>query len=80
MGRKKQDIRLGARPVLRWTLDVLEAQASFTQADSNRSQALYVHANARATLRYVMARDPLDDTPAVAPAGDPGAAGDERSR
>ena len=25
MGRKKQDIRLGARPVLRWTLDVLEA-------------------------------------------------------
>jgi len=62
------------------TLDVLEAQASFTQADSNRSQALYVHANARATLRYVMARDPLDDTPAVAPARDPGAAGDERSR
>jgi 2-C-methyl-D-erythritol 4-phosphate cytidylyltransferase len=25
MGRKKQDIRLGARPVLRWTLDVLDA-------------------------------------------------------
>jgi 2-C-methyl-D-erythritol 4-phosphate cytidylyltransferase len=25
MGRKKQDIRLGARPLLRWTLDVLEA-------------------------------------------------------
>jgi 2-C-methyl-D-erythritol 4-phosphate cytidylyltransferase len=25
MGRKKQDIRVGARPVLRWTLDVLEA-------------------------------------------------------
>ena len=25
MGRKKQDIRVSARPVLRWTLDVLEA-------------------------------------------------------
>jgi 2-C-methyl-D-erythritol 4-phosphate cytidylyltransferase len=25
MGRKKQDIRVGARPVLRWTLDALEA-------------------------------------------------------
>jgi 2-C-methyl-D-erythritol 4-phosphate cytidylyltransferase len=25
MGRKKQDIRLGTRPLLRWTLDVLEA-------------------------------------------------------
>ena len=25
MGRKKQDIRVGTRPVLRWTLDVLEA-------------------------------------------------------
>ena len=25
MGRKKQDIRVGSRPVLRWTLDVLEA-------------------------------------------------------
>jgi 2-C-methyl-D-erythritol 4-phosphate cytidylyltransferase len=25
MGRKKQDIRVGTRPLLRWTLDVLEA-------------------------------------------------------
>jgi 2-C-methyl-D-erythritol 4-phosphate cytidylyltransferase len=25
MGRKKQDIRVGAHPVLRWTIDVLEA-------------------------------------------------------
>jgi 2-C-methyl-D-erythritol 4-phosphate cytidylyltransferase len=25
MGRKKQDIRVGARPVLRWTVDVFEA-------------------------------------------------------
>jgi 2-C-methyl-D-erythritol 4-phosphate cytidylyltransferase len=25
MGRKKQDIRMGDRPILRWTLDVLEA-------------------------------------------------------
>jgi 2-C-methyl-D-erythritol 4-phosphate cytidylyltransferase len=27
MGRKKQDIRVGARPVLRWTLDVFDATA-----------------------------------------------------
>jgi 2-C-methyl-D-erythritol 4-phosphate cytidylyltransferase len=25
MGRKKQDLRLGGRPILRWTVDVLEA-------------------------------------------------------
>jgi HAE1 family hydrophobic/amphiphilic exporter-1 len=41
------------------TLDVLDAQAALTLAESNRIQALYQHANARATLRYVMARDPL---------------------
>jgi outer membrane protein TolC len=41
-------------------LDVIDAQAAQTVADSNRSQALYVHANARAKLRFVMARDPLD--------------------
>ena len=39
-------------------LDVIDAQAAQTQADSNRIQALYVHANARATLRFVMARGP----------------------
>jgi outer membrane protein TolC len=42
------------------TLDVLEAQAALTLAESNRVEALYAHANARASLRYVMARDPLD--------------------
>jgi HAE1 family hydrophobic/amphiphilic exporter-1 len=42
------------------TLDVLDAQAALTQAESNRVEALYVHANARAALRYVMARSPLD--------------------
>ena len=41
-------------------LDVIDAQAAQTVADSNRIQALYVHANARAKLRFVMARDPLD--------------------
>jgi outer membrane protein TolC len=40
-------------------LDVLDAQAALTQAESNRVEALYVHANARASLRYVMGRDPL---------------------
>ncbi len=47
--------RLGAAN----TLEVLDAQAALTLAESNRSQALYVHANARAMLRFVMARDPL---------------------
>ena len=55
-------------------LDVIDAQAAQTQADSNRIQALYTHANARATLRFVMAEDPLDppvgagSTPSAAPA------------
>jgi len=40
-------------------LDVLDAQAALTQAESNRVEALYVHANARASLRFVMGRDPL---------------------
>ncbi len=47
-------------------LDVIDAQAAQTQADSNRIQALYTHANARAMLRFVMAQDPLDP-----PAGPP---------
>jgi outer membrane protein len=42
------------------TLDVLDAQSAFTQADYRRVEALYQHANARALARYVMARDPLD--------------------
>ena len=46
------------------TLDVLDAQAALTVAESNRLEALWEHANARATLRYVMARDPLDSPPA----------------
>jgi outer membrane protein TolC len=41
-------------------LDVIDAQAAQTLADSNRIQALYTHANARAMLRFVMAQDPLD--------------------
>ncbi len=44
------------------TLDVLDAQAALTQADSARIEALFDHANARATLRYVMARDVLDES------------------
>jgi HAE1 family hydrophobic/amphiphilic exporter-1 len=47
-------------------LDVIDAQAAQTQADSNRVLALFTHANARATLRYVMAQDPLDP-----PSGEP---------
>ncbi len=45
------------------TLDVLDAQAALTQAESTRARALYAHANARAFLRWVMAWDPLDPAP-----------------
>lgn len=41
-------------------LDVLDAQAALTLAESNRIEALHAHGLARATLRYVMARDPLE--------------------
>lgn len=43
------------------TIDVLDAQAALTLAESLRLQALHEHADARATLRYVMARDPLEN-------------------
>jgi HAE1 family hydrophobic/amphiphilic exporter-1 len=56
-------------------LDVIDAQAAQTQADSNRIQALHTHANARATLRFVMAQDPLD-SPAGAPATPPATVAD----
>ncbi len=49
------------------TLDVLDAQAALTLAESNRLEALFEHANARATVRYVMARDPLDPPGATRP-------------
>jgi outer membrane protein TolC len=42
------------------TLDVLDAQAALTAAESNRIEALFGHSVARATLRYVMGRDPLE--------------------
>jgi outer membrane protein TolC len=47
-------------------LDVLDAQAALTLAESLRLEALYEHANARATLRWVMGRDPLDPPPPIA--------------
>jgi HAE1 family hydrophobic/amphiphilic exporter-1 len=62
--------RLGAAT----TLDVLDAQAALTQAQWNRVEALHAHANARAGLRYVVGRDPLD-TAALLPSPAPGAAG-----
>jgi outer membrane protein TolC len=57
-------------------LDVIDAQAAQTLADSNRIQALFAHANARAMLRFVMAQDPLDAAdaglpPAAAPTASP---------
>ncbi len=45
------------------TLDVLDAQAALTFAEITRVQALYDHANARATVRYVMGHDPLEEKP-----------------
>ena len=41
-------------------LDVVDAQQSLRQAENIRNQAMYMHANARATLRFVMGRDPLE--------------------
>jgi outer membrane protein len=48
-------------------LDVIDAQAAQTLADSNRIQALFSHANARAMLRFVMAQDPLDPSVGASP-------------
>ena len=41
-------------------LDVVDAQQSLRQAENIHNQALYTHANARATVRFVMGRDPLE--------------------
>lgn len=41
------------------TLDVLDAQAASLLAEMTRVEALWAHANARASLRYVMGQDPL---------------------
>jgi outer membrane protein TolC len=48
--------RLGAAT----PLDVIDAQQALSQAENIRIQALYSHADARATLRYVMGRNPLE--------------------
>lgn len=45
------------------TLDVLDAQAALTVAESNLVEGLHEHGGARATLRYVMGREPLDEMP-----------------
>ena len=42
-------------------LDVVDALQSLRQAENIRNLSLYTHANARATLRFVMGRDPLDN-------------------
>jgi outer membrane protein len=41
-------------------LDVVDAQQSLRQAENIHNQAMYIHANARATLRFVMGRNPLE--------------------
>jgi HAE1 family hydrophobic/amphiphilic exporter-1 len=62
------------------TLDVLDAQAALTQADINRVEALYTHADARAGLRYVIAQDPLgtEGASSPAPGSNPVSSGDLR--
>ncbi len=57
------------------TLDVLDAQAALTLAESIRLEALHQHANTLALLRYIMGRDPLGSTvgsPASADVADGG--------
>jgi HAE1 family hydrophobic/amphiphilic exporter-1 len=46
-------------------LDVLDIQAALVLAESVRLEALHAQANARATLRWVMGRDPLDGSASV---------------
>jgi outer membrane protein TolC len=41
-------------------LDVVDALQSLRDAENIRNLALYTHANARAALRFVMGRDPLE--------------------
>jgi outer membrane protein TolC len=69
--------RLGAAT----TLDVLDAQAASAQAEVNRVEALWAHANARAGLRYVIGQDPLEELPpppgvSAPQAAEPAPAGD----
>jgi HAE1 family hydrophobic/amphiphilic exporter-1 len=40
-------------------LDVVDAQQALRQAENIRNQALFTHANARASLKFVMGREPL---------------------
>jgi len=47
-------------------LDVTDAQAALTEAERVRIDALHDHADARATLRYAMGRDPLEGIEQVA--------------
>jgi outer membrane protein TolC len=47
-------------------LDVTDAQAALTEAERIRIDALHDHADARATLRYAMGRDPLEGIEQVA--------------
>jgi len=51
-------------------LDVLDAQAAQVEAESNHVLALHAHAVARASLRYVMAQDPLGPQAPAPPPGD----------
>jgi outer membrane protein TolC len=44
------------------TLDVLDAQAALTLAESIRLEALHEHGNTLALLRFIMGRDPLGST------------------
>ena len=55
--------RLGAAT----PLDVIDAQAAFTQAEWSRVEALHAHTNARAGLRYVTGQPVLEDESGPSP-------------
>jgi outer membrane protein TolC len=67
LGMIEANYRLGAAT----TLDVIDAQAAFAQAEFSRVEALHAHANARAGLRYVMGQSPLEDAPPAPPSSIP---------
>jgi outer membrane protein len=50
--------RLGAAT----TLDVIDAQAALSQAETTRVEALGAHVDARASLLYVMGQNPLEES------------------
>jgi len=45
-------------------LDVIDAQSALVAAQNNLLEGLHAHADARASIRYIMGENPLDENPA----------------